>query len=115
MSQSHAPPPAVPAPSPPEGYPPPPATPRQNGLAVASLVLGIVSLACSQCITALPGVILGHIALRQIRDSGGAETGEGMAIGGLVCGYISIGIAVLVALVWVLFVLLGLGAAAVSA
>jgi hypothetical protein len=115
MSQSHAPPPAVPAPSAPQGYPPPPATPRQNGLAVASLVLGIVSLACSQCITALPGVILGHIALRQIRASGGTETGEGMAIGGLVCGYISIGITVLVVLVYVLFILLGLGAAAVSA
>jgi len=115
MSQSHTPPPALPAPSTPQGYPPPPATPQQNGLAVASLVLGIVSLACGQCITAVPGVVLGHIALRQIRASGGTQAGEGMAIGGLVCGYISIGVTVLLILAWLAFIVFGLGMAALSA
>ena len=115
MSESHVPPSALPVPSGPQGYPPPPFVPRQNGLAVASLVLGIISLACSQCITAVPGVVLGHIALRQIRASRGAETGEGMAIGGLVCGYISIGVTLLIGMVYVLILLFGLGAAAVSA
>jgi len=115
MSQSHTPPPAMPVPSTPQGYPPPPAMPQQNGLAVASLVLGIVSLACSQFITAVPGVILGHIALRQIRASGGTQTGEGMAIGGLVCGYISIGVTLLIGLAWLVFIVLGLSMAALSA
>jgi len=109
--------PAVPAPIPPgpPGYPAPPFVPRQNGLAVACLVLGIISLACSQCITAIPGVILGHVALRQIRDSRGADTGRGMAISGLVCGYISIGVTLLVIVGYVLLIVLGLGAAAFSA
>lgn len=115
MSQSHTPPPAVPAPSPPSGYPPPPATPQQNGLAVASLVLGIVSLACSQCLTAVPGVILGHIALRQIRASRGTQTGQGLAIGGLVCGYIAIGVTVLLVLVYAAFIVFGLLAGLASA
>ena len=117
MTGSHVPPPAVPEPGPPgpAGYPPPPFVPRQNGLAVASLVLGILSLTAMPCITAIPGVILGHVALRQIRASRGTEMGETLAIGGLVCGYISIGMAVLALLIWVVLILCFAGAAAVSA
>lgn len=52
-----------------------------NGLAIASLVLGILGFAI------IP-VIMGHIALRQIRERG--EAGAGMAIAGLVLGYLAL-------------------------
>ena len=52
-----------------------------NGLAVATLVLGI-------CGFALIPVIMGHIALRQIRERG--QAGSGMAIAGLVLGYLAL-------------------------
>lgn len=88
--------------------------PPVNGLAVASLVLGIVSLACSQCITAIPGVILGHVALKQIRESRSRQGGHGLAIGGLVTGYISLGIVVVVALVYAVIILVAVFGAAVA-
>jgi len=74
-----------------------------------------VSLACSQCITAIPGVIFGHIALKQIRESGGAQTGRGLAIAGLVTGYVSLGIVVAVVIVYAVIVLLALLGVAVGA
>ncbi len=53
-----------------------------NGMAIASLVLGLTSGA----ITGLPAVITGHIARAQIRRTG--QAGDGMAIAGLIMGYI---------------------------
>lgn len=66
------------------GAPPPlPVTPteaRTSGMAVASLVLGILGL-CG--ITALAGLILGIISLREINRSGGRLSGQGLAIAGI--------------------------------
>ncbi|MEV0228880.1 DUF4190 domain-containing protein [Nonomuraea sp. NPDC050786] len=95
-------------------YGPPPQQARStNGMAVASLVLGIVGLIfCG--LTSIPGVILGHIALNRIKKSG--EEGSGMAVGGLVTSYITV---VLWVLGWIIFggmllSLIGLSAAATS-
>jgi hypothetical protein len=91
-----------------------PQAPRStNGMAVASLVLGIIGLIfCG--ITSIPGVILGHIALNRIKRTG--EEGSGMAVGGLVTSYITV---VLWVLGWLIFggmllSLIGLSAAASS-
>ena len=64
-------------------------TPPQNsGAAIASLVLGCLGIpSCG--LTAIPAVICGHLALSQIGKSGGRLTGNGMAIGGLVTGYLT--------------------------
>jgi hypothetical protein len=59
-------------------------------LATWSLILGILSFVCCGPVTAIPAVICGHMALGRIRSSGGALVGEGLAIGGLVVGYIGI-------------------------
>jgi hypothetical protein len=63
-------------------------------LAIWSLVLGILSVLCFSIFTGIPGVICGHKALSKIRQSGGALSGQGLAIGGLVTGYLGIAIAV---------------------
>jgi prepilin-type processing-associated H-X9-DG protein len=73
----------------PEGQPPPmaqvasePPPPKTSGMAVASLVLGILAL--FTCVTSLPGLILGIIALVQISRNPGRLRGQGMALAGTI-------------------------------
>jgi hypothetical protein len=87
------------------GTPGPPGAPgvRTSGLAIASLVTGLCFWFC-----ALPGVVaivLGHLALESIEDSGGAKSGRGMAIAGMVLGWVGIGIVALFVLGWFVTVL----------
>ncbi|MEV6713268.1 DUF4190 domain-containing protein [Lentzea sp. NPDC051208] len=64
------------------GYPPPVPKPQQN--AILSLVLSCVGfVTCG--ITAIVGVIFGHIAMGKIKR--GEEEGHGMAMAGLIVGY----------------------------
>jgi hypothetical protein len=80
--------------------PPPLATtptqPKNYGLAVWSLVLGILGLTCFWIFTAIPAVICGHMAYSRIRRSAGALSGEGLALGGMITGYISIALSIFV-------------------
>lgn len=90
----------------PAGY----AAPRTDGLAIASLVVGILSLVCTVfCLGVILGpaaAIMGFIARQRVSSSGGAVGGGTLAIAGIVLGiigflasvgafflYISIGIA----------------------
>jgi Domain of unknown function (DUF4190) len=50
-------------------------------------------------------IVLGHIALEQIDDSGGVTRGRGMAIAGIVLGWVGIGIVGLLVLAWFINVL----------
>ena len=70
-----------------ENTPPPITPPQTSGLAIASLVMGIFG--CLG-VTAIGAVICGHIALNKIGKSAGRQTGTGLAIAGLVIGYLSI-------------------------
>ncbi|MCX6397168.1 MAG: DUF4190 domain-containing protein [Propionibacteriales bacterium] len=58
-----------------------------NGLAITSLILGVVGFVCG--LTSIPAVILGHIAMGQIKRQN--QGGHGLAIAGLVMGYLVIG------------------------
>jgi hypothetical protein len=80
----------------PYAYQPVQAMPTTNGLAVASLIAGFFWVAWLGSFLA---VIFGHVALGQIKRSGGRETGTGLAIAGLVLGYLGIGMLVLFGLV----------------
>src|ERR1039457_1820999 len=72
-----------------------PPSPKTSALAIWSLVLGILSLACFSIFAAIPGVICGHKALSRIKYSGGRISGQGLAIAGLVTGYLGIAWAIL--------------------
>jgi hypothetical protein len=81
-------------------YPAQPA-PRNSGMAVASLVLGLVGLFVSWFTFGIPSilaVIFGHIGISQTRPDRGLS-GRGMAIAGLVLGYIVVAFAVYVSIV----------------
>src|SRR3954453_23934730 len=66
---------------------------KTNSMAIASLVLGILPLCGVGSILAL---VFGYMAKSQIDRSGGAETGRGTAVAGIVLGWIWVGIAALV-------------------
>jgi hypothetical protein len=86
--------------------PPPPATPKTNGLAIASLVLGIASIVCLGCVAGIPAIICGHLALKQIAARG--EGGAGMAKAGLIIGYIITILCILLGIAWVVLMCLGM-------
>lgn len=80
----------------PQGYPPQvPQYPGQyqqqtDGGAIASLILGIASIVlCLNIFTGIPAIITGHISYSKIKKSMGRLKGEGMALTGLILGYIS--------------------------
>ncbi len=56
---------------------------KTSGLAIAALVLGILSI-FTLGLTTIPAIILGIISLVRIEKSGGKLTGRGFAIGGIV-------------------------------
>jgi hypothetical protein len=81
--------------------PPLPSSPAQSktsGLAIWSLVLGLLGMFCFSIFTGIPAVICGHTALSRIKRSGGMLGGNGLAIGGLVTGYLSIAMIPLIAM-----------------
>ncbi len=81
--------------------------PRNNRLAVAGLVLGILSVSFGLCCSGLPinvaGIVCSIIALVQINKAPQTQQGRGMAITGLVLSIIGL----LLSIVVLLFVLLG--------
>ena len=83
---------------------------QQQGLAVASLGLGIFTVTIGWCyvgiLTAPVGIILGIIALVQIRNNPERYTGKPLAIAGIVTSSIY---AVLVALFVILVILVQVG------
>lgn len=69
-----------------------------NGLAIASMVLAIVSTFTCGVFFALPAAIMGHVALKKVRATG--QQGEGMAKAGIIIGWIITGLSVLLLLCW---------------
>jgi hypothetical protein len=70
--------------------------PKTSTLAIWSLVLGILSVTCFSIFSAIPAVICGHMAWSRIKRSSGALAGDGLAIAGLITGYIGIAFALLI-------------------
>lgn len=68
-----------------------------SGLATTSLVLGILSPLCCGIVTGVPAVICGHIARGKIKKDPSLK-GDGLAVAGLVLGYISMALTLVVLL-----------------
>jgi len=66
-----------------------------SSLAIASLVSGILGWTLMPVIGTIVAIITGHMARAEIRRSAGTLEGDGLAIGGLVLGWIS-------ALLWII-------------
>ncbi|SNT29888.1 protein of unknown function [Asanoa hainanensis] len=101
--------------SPPPGYPPPyQVTVVQlptSGAAVASMVLGMLGVlvgCCSFGVLSVLAVVLGHVGLRDTAD--GTKSGHGMAVAGLILGYVLV-VPMILFSIWMV---LGSGMAAIS-
>ena len=66
-----------------------------SSLAIARLVSGILGWTLLPVLGTLVAIVTGHMARAEIRRSGGALEGDGLAIGGLILGWLS-------ALLWVI-------------
>lgn len=93
---SYTPPPPPPPPGM-GGYPP-----QTNQKALWSMILGILSLVLCGILAGIPAIILGSSAQKEIGRSGGMQTGQGMAKAGLILGWISVALTVLVIVVIVI-------------
>lgn len=84
-----------------QGFPPPPGT---NGMAIGALVASLVGIiTCG--LGSIVGAILGHVALNQIKKTG--QEGHGMALAGVIVGWIFFGL-------WVLYWIVVVGVAVAS-
>jgi hypothetical protein len=72
---------------------------RTNGMAIASMVCGILWLYWLGSILAL---VFGYVAKSQIDRSHGTQSGRGMAIAGIVLGWVGVGFLVLFILLAIL-------------
>jgi DUF1707 SHOCT-like domain/Domain of unknown function (DUF4190) len=93
---------AMPAVWPMPVYQPPAST---NSLARASLVLGIAEF-FTMGLTAIPAIICGHMAKREMRQTG--QRGDGLATSGLVLGYMAV-------IFWGILIALSIVGAVISA
>ena len=87
-------------------YPPYAPRPKTNGLALASMILGILGITVGLCLLFFPvmpilAVIFGHIGMAQIARTG--APGRGYAIAGLATGYVGIALALL----WLIGITIG--------
>ncbi len=63
--------------------------PRTAGIAIASLVLGILAVTCLSILAGIPALVLGIITLNKVNKSAGTLTGKGFGIAGIVMGGVS--------------------------
>jgi uncharacterized membrane protein len=74
-------------------YPP---VAQTNGLAIASLVCSILAWTGLLIVVgAIAGVVMGHLARREIARSNGMQSGSGLATAGLILGYVHLAFAAL--------------------
>ena len=98
--------------------PPPPAilgpANQQQSLAVASLILGIISITfgwlCGGPFFALLAVVLGIVALMQIRKDPRRYGGKPLALGGTILGALVLAIYVVLMAIWLIMMMVGAAA-----
>jgi len=93
--------------APPESIP---QTTPNSSLALVSLVAGILGLTALPTIGSIAALVTGYMARKEIRESGGALGGDGMATAGLILGWIGVGLLLIgICIACVAFALIPLG------
>lgn len=75
-----------------EYTPAPVSTTKSSVMAIVSLIAGIAGWTLLPFLGSIVAVITGHLAQSEIKKSGGLVTGKGMAVAGLILGYIAIAV-----------------------
>lgn len=80
------------------------ATPKTTSTyAILSLAFGLMAWLMAPLLGAIVAVVCGHLARAEIRRSPNPIEGDGMALAGLILGYLQIALAVVFALVVAIF------------
>lgn len=87
--------PPLPTPPPPAPLPPHVPATQTSGMAVASLVMGLAGWTIIPFIGSVLAIVFGYAARKEIRQRPDELSGEGMAVAGLVLGWIMVGLSVL--------------------
>ena len=75
-----------------------------NTMALVGFILSLAGFVVG--VTAIPGIVLGHIGLHQIKRTG--EAGHGLGVAALIIGYVQVGLGVLALIAFIiLFALFG--------
>ena len=83
--------------------------PPTNTMAIVSLVSGILGWVLIPILASIVAVVTGHMARTQIKQSMGAEGGDGLAVAGLILGYASLALNCLVILLFLVLFGTGVG------
>ena len=79
---------------------------KTNTLALVSIISGVVGWVMVPFVASIVAVVTGHMARSQIRQSAGREDGDGLAIAGLVLGYVGLALG-LIGIVFAILVFVG--------
>jgi hypothetical protein len=79
-----------------------------EGLAVAALIMGIVGFLfwCVMPVSGVLAVIFGYMGRRKITESNGALEGDSFCTAGIILGFVQIGIAVLLGIIWAIIAII---------
>ena len=77
---------------------------QTSGKAIASFTCSLVGLFVCVFIGQIIGIVLGYQARQDIRSSEGRLCGDGLALAGIVIGWIGIGLDILLILFWILII-----------
>ena len=86
----------------------PPVHRTTSAMAVVSLVFGIASWCMLPVVGAIVAIICGHLARGEIRRSQGGLEGDGLAVAGLVLGYVQLAFGLVIVLFAIAALVLGL-------
>ena len=89
------------------GYAAPPMAPATSGWAIASLICAILQFS-------ILAIIFGYVGRNEIKNSGGRITGEGLALAGLIIGWIEIGLVVVVGAFFIIISLVAVSTSGTS-
>ncbi|HEX5441636.1 MAG TPA: DUF4190 domain-containing protein [Ktedonobacterales bacterium] len=80
-----------------------PPAPRLGTWALVSMICGAVSIVSFQSILAILAIVFGFIGLNEVKKSQGTVEGRGFAIAGIVTGFISIGLTLIIIALYILY------------
>jgi hypothetical protein len=80
-----------------------PMTRETNTLAIVSLIFGILGWSFLPLVGSVVAIVTGHLARSEIRRAAERPQGDGLAVAGLVLGYVALVAALLFVLVLLVF------------
>lgn len=91
-----------------EYTPSPVSTTKTSVMAIISLIGGIAGFSLVPFLGSVVAIITGHLAQSEIKKSGGLVTGKGLAVAGLILGYLGIALGICLICVFLILPLLGM-------